>query len=538
MTSTIIKPDIKNMTVADLKNFCLQHEIPIKGLRLRRQFEAAVEQNTIEHCRLTHKEADLLLQNTKTELVGQSCRISANSEWGEYHARWKDTGKIVDVVAPAVVQVCWRSDGKTMLCDLKELDRSVSSNLSKTEELGAIAQSDEQPKERPIIFSPPMVRAIMSRTKTVTRRIMKTQPMPFGSDLWILKTKILKTKDDSAIVWSVDEKPPMHLLTELSPYGIPGDNLWVRETWYVQEGANLPLYRADYYATMHRFGQLSLKWKSPIFMPRRFSRLTLQIVSLRAERLQQMTEEDARKEGVQSIKEYALLWDVLHSESNWQSNPWVWVVDFRVLSAPLSRQLISQPLIRVENCLCGEGVQTLMRQSDFWCSTTDDNLVDCFCTNPMKNSIGESFLLKPGIADAIAAAATQNPKGIADAMDFKTWETQFLNNLKALTSEINSQSEEQELCPNCDGEGSIVDLYAIDLHENRQIPSRDLVCEVCNGTGKVTEFQYDEYWLSFDSDEDSSDTDCEPENALIFSGEDGDFEKIPSQLDSPDWPDL
>ena len=124
-------------------------------------------------------------------------------------------------------------------------------------------------RERPIIFSAPMIRAILDGRKTQTRRIAKLT--------------------DAG-----------HFLA--CRYGISGDRLWVRETWrpaaeFLSEGVGAKDIR---YAASVREADYGLwKWRSPIFMPRRASRITLEITGVRIERLHAITSEDAESEGVQ-----------------------------------------------------------------------------------------------------------------------------------------------------------------------------------------------------------------------------------------------
>ena len=76
----------------------------------------------------------------------------------------------------------------------------------------------------------------------------------------------------------------------------------------------------------HAFGLM--KWMSPIHMPRWASRITLEVVNVLVERLQQISEQDAKAEGVESVAEYAALWDSINGVGSWAENPWVWVLCF------------------------------------------------------------------------------------------------------------------------------------------------------------------------------------------------------------------
>jgi len=176
---------------------------------------------------------------------------------------------------------------------------------------------------KPIIFSTPMVQAILAGQKTQTRRVVKPQP------------------DGDYVKQWIDLFEP--------PYK-PGDRLWVKEAWSVWEHRpdDLPIrYRADYR------NDYKAKWQSPMFMPRRYSRITLEITNVRCERLQEMTEADAVAEGLKvsaaghyynyhnkrphtdfgcPIESFESLWDSINAKRGygWETNPWVWVLEFRV----------------------------------------------------------------------------------------------------------------------------------------------------------------------------------------------------------------
>ena len=169
-------------------------------------------------------------------------------------------------------------------------------------------------KERPIIFNTEMVKAILEGRKTQTRRVIKPQP--------------------SGII----------LVWEHCPYGQVGDRLWVRETWNAgHDGQSLPVFKAGLSADLTKeleADELWSGWKPSIHMPRWASRITLEITEIRVERLQEITEEDAKAEGcVKQIKdglifdsaihEYSWLWDSLNAKYPWESNPWVWVISFK-----------------------------------------------------------------------------------------------------------------------------------------------------------------------------------------------------------------
>lgn len=201
-------------------------------------------------------------------------------------------------------------------------------------------------KERPIIFSAPMVRAILAGTKTQTRRVVKR----YSADCigWF---------DDGDGLWAqrfIDPSsgsPYLKSWRDRCPFGLPGDRLWVRETWKHIEGGAIydasggiidafdpeTIYRAD---RPNRYGP----WMSPIHMPRWASRITLEITGVRVERLQDISEADAMAEGVSMPdgtptppdfwsyqQEFRHLWEQINGPGSWDADPWVWVIEFKRL---------------------------------------------------------------------------------------------------------------------------------------------------------------------------------------------------------------
>jgi len=189
-----------------------------------------------------------------------------------------------------------------------------------------------QIKERPILFSAPMVRAILEGRKTVTRRAVKGSGLNFLADF---------TPEYVAL-------PHNHFC----PYGKPGDRLWVRETFACGLCTDQPYaYRATHAPEDLEAGWRDpIKWKPSIHMPRAACRILLEITDVRVERLQDITEEQAKAEGVRLYTDHAELGDWWHVEGidtysadprksfellwssvggDWGANPWVWVVSFR-----------------------------------------------------------------------------------------------------------------------------------------------------------------------------------------------------------------
>jgi hypothetical protein len=198
-------------------------------------------------------------------------------------------------------------------------------------------------KEHPILFSTPMVRAILEGRKSQTRRIIK--PQPFGT---IMPHQL---KDDGFFreehigKWLWETKEGEYL--KHCPYGQSGDILWVRETWR-PKGHNFPIgYPFEYRATAEEDGvPIDEPWKPSIFMPKEVCRIRLEITNIRVEKLQDISEEDAIAEGIslpnyadQAIKDvhypepstiYSLLWENINGDGSWALNPWVWVIKFNI----------------------------------------------------------------------------------------------------------------------------------------------------------------------------------------------------------------
>jgi len=193
-------------------------------------------------------------------------------------------------------------------------------------------------KERPILFSAPMVRALLDGNKTQTRRVVKVEST-MGRDSILAPHKGRK--------YAATYLLPDHAsdATACSPYGQPGDRLWVREKWaapHSQDGMKPGHMYIDesfiHYAASEPLG--GLLWRPSIHMPRWASRILLEITSVRAERLQAINEVDAIAEGAPwaacgSPQEgshkagYAQLWEAINGPDSWQANPWVWVIEFK-----------------------------------------------------------------------------------------------------------------------------------------------------------------------------------------------------------------
>lgn len=211
-------------------------------------------------------------------------------------------------------------------------------------------------KERPILFSAPMVRALLAGTKTQTRRIVKPQP-----DFDTARAVIGHHVDDSNAAYD-----PLFNSIGLRegqafgfvqpnigcPYGRPGDRLWVRETWAVHaifDGrAPRDIDAPVTYAADGPMPDLIGKLRPGIHMPRWLSRITLEITGVRVERLQDISEADASAEGcplalhlriVRPDRDdsargwYRNLWEQINGAGSWDANPWVWALEFRRVDA-------------------------------------------------------------------------------------------------------------------------------------------------------------------------------------------------------------
>jgi len=201
------------------------------------------------------------------------------------------------------------------------------------------------PKERPILFSGPMVRAILDGRKTQTRRAVKfvqfdRSDTP-GYD-WHFRGTAKGTKKSS--LWQDMRHKE---ILRLCPYGQSGDRLWVRET-HCKYGSRY-IYRADYGTHTPISDGIGGPWKPSIHMPRVASRITLEIAGVRVERLNEISEIDAIAEGcginsegeflnhvecgITRVQRFKELWQSINGPDSWDANPWVWVVEFKRVEA-------------------------------------------------------------------------------------------------------------------------------------------------------------------------------------------------------------
>lgn len=223
--------------------------------------------------------------------------------------------------------------------------------------------------DRPILFSAPMVRALLEGRKTQTRRVLRPQPGPFDALF-----------SDAGKWWTGDaESGEVHEVLRV-PYAI-GDRLWVREAFSVVFGGGMSVSgdgEWDYIVEYRSGGQIELSydghydsdpysrladtqigdWRPSIHMPRWASRLTLIVTDVRVQRLRDISEADARAEGIcadiavtdahnhwvdlgggdlitgwDARDVYASLWNYINGAGAWHSNPWVMAISFRTIRA-------------------------------------------------------------------------------------------------------------------------------------------------------------------------------------------------------------
>lgn len=236
-------------------------------------------------------------------------------------------------------------------------------------------------RELPIIFSAPMVRAIIDGRKTQTRRVVKPQP-PIGHEWagWCIAST--HSADEGKSTWAAGAGPCLRDAHRVRcPYGQPGDRLWVRETHAIfsthgqhrkdgkrwgpwgglptttsPDGTQIAYYREGFDRCDPG------RWRPSIHMPRWASRITLEVTGVRVERLQAISEADALSEGVErhlggwfpygietclttlvdgkertaqfateAAGSFRMLWESFNGAGSWDLNPWVWVIEFRRL---------------------------------------------------------------------------------------------------------------------------------------------------------------------------------------------------------------
>lgn len=225
-------------------------------------------------------------------------------------------------------------------------------------------------KERPILFSAPMVRALLAGTKTQTRRVVKGDVEDVRPPDWYARRRLVhkptcqrpycETVDDGELACGGYDLEANGVGSR-SPYGKPGDRLWVRETFVYRHKHDRYYYRAD-----SKFDPFAHNgWSPSIHMPRKASRIDIEITGVRVERLHAISEADAKAEGADSLTAsqalwkgsasqdgctragypdapgntydwtardcFRLLWGAINGPDSWAANPWVWAITFRRL---------------------------------------------------------------------------------------------------------------------------------------------------------------------------------------------------------------
>lgn len=219
-------------------------------------------------------------------------------------------------------------------------------------------------KERPILFSTPMVQAILAGRKTQTRRIVQPQPTPYDFGVGGVQDAFLAPNTNEGFLSvSVEAVNRGSLGLVRSPFGVPGDRLWVREAWAPFDYAlddykpsDLPTNAEIVYLADQKQKLSGDRYRPSIHMPRWASRITLAILSVRVERLQDISDDEAVAEGIHgngiSFQNYLLpnappnqtarssfysLWSTIHKNDGphgWDANPWVWVIGFISVETP------------------------------------------------------------------------------------------------------------------------------------------------------------------------------------------------------------
>lgn len=211
-------------------------------------------------------------------------------------------------------------------------------------------------RARPILFSGPMVCAILEGRKSQTRRVVKPQPPAecgihymIGNESWLPVEKRGPLRH-SWEAWGgplYESRPAGHMCGNHAvrcPYGVPGDRLWVRESWY---SPPRPLNDCLGYVADGDYPHgMAYRVRPSIHMPRCASRITLEITGVRVERLQDISEADCIAEGVETLGrdigreapydaaklKYASLWESINGPGSWDANPFVWVIEFKRLN--------------------------------------------------------------------------------------------------------------------------------------------------------------------------------------------------------------
>jgi hypothetical protein len=203
-------------------------------------------------------------------------------------------------------------------------------------------------RELPILFQTDMVQANLAGRKTMTRRLLKSMSKKFKAECWEIRQ--VDGKFYEAIIGA-----EQHFPSEIKcPYGKVGNVLWVRESFCMPDDEYF--YKADGMEKSEHY-LWDGKWKPSIYMPKEAARIWLKVLSVKAERAQDISEADAVREGVEflftehvsgykyylgnpaqinlldSAKDsFRSLWISINGQESWDANPWVWAIEYKILS--------------------------------------------------------------------------------------------------------------------------------------------------------------------------------------------------------------
>lgn len=193
-------------------------------------------------------------------------------------------------------------------------------------------------KELPILFSTPMVQAILEGRKTQTRRIRGLEDINDAPDDWNLLMLDEGSLNGGPAGFGAlfnSKKYENYTAFMKCPYGRPGDRLWVRETWAKVGHDEPPLIEGYIYKADEEIS--GMRWRPSIHMPKAAARIWLEVESVGVERLQAISWDDAVAEGCSGYRpeqyeppmEFRDLWKRINGPESWEQNPWVWIVKFK-----------------------------------------------------------------------------------------------------------------------------------------------------------------------------------------------------------------
>jgi hypothetical protein len=221
-------------------------------------------------------------------------------------------------------------------------------------------------KFKPMLFSTPMVQALLNGTKTETRRIKGLETINENPNVWIY-AGIDKENDNAHFMKMIDNSEnPLEYYKEVIPYCHVGDIIWVRETFNTNWNNTGFIYKANFENPTKN----KQFWKPSLFMPKDACRIFLKCTSVHVERLQNIDEQDAINEGVENLStkefkfnlfknylsndketnyqdfttnnavySYQTLWQKINGKDSWDKNPFVWVYKFEKIEKPIDFNL-------------------------------------------------------------------------------------------------------------------------------------------------------------------------------------------------------